>query len=98
MKYLTIAPSYTQSCIRDDFNGPIELESLSLPKDFIEEINSWHLQYRMIIPLNEHQRKEQMKTIEILDKQGLKIAEKIKILLNAKVRYFSEGKLKYLEK
>ncbi len=96
MKYLTISPNYTQSCIRDDIEGPIELSCLELPESIVNEIKLWHQRYREIIPLSMDERQKISQTIEELDQQGIKIALKIKELLNAKVKYFSEGKLKYL--
>lgn len=98
MRYLTMAADYTGSCLRDDFTGPIELTSLDLPQEFIEEIISWHCLYRKIIPLSEEQREKIMNEIDTLDAQGLKITEKLKTLIygGAKIRYYSEGRLKYL--
>ncbi len=98
MKYLTIIPDYTGSCIKDDFTGQIEIEELGLPQDFIDEISSWHESYKIIIPLSDAQRLAQMEEIEKLDKKGLKLSQKLtKLLLGgAKVKYFSEGLMKYL--
>ena len=38
MKYLVLAPDYTSSCIRDEFNGSIELSKLNLPVGLESEI------------------------------------------------------------
>lgn len=97
MKYLTIMPDYTGSCIKDDFSGePIDLDSMELPEDFLEKILSWQSAYRKIIPLPEEERKKLFEEIENLDNQGINIARKLIKLKNVKVRYFSEGKLKYI--
>jgi hypothetical protein len=98
MRYITIAPDYTGSCIRDDFNGQLDLTDLDLPEDFIKEISMWHELYKEIIPLSEEQREDREKDINVLDFQGLRLAEKLKELMSRdiKVRYFSEGKLTYL--
>jgi hypothetical protein len=98
MRYLTLIPDYTQSCIKDDFNGIIEVEELELPQDFIAKILSWHLAYRKIIPLDAYQREILINEIEELDREGLKLAKELSKLLSggAKVKYFSEGKLKHL--
>ena len=98
MKYLTLIPDYTGSCIQDDYNGRIELSELNLPGDLIGEIEIWHELYRAIIPLSEEQRLNKLQTIEQLDLQGLQLAKKISQLIpgGAKVRYYSEGKYKYL--
>jgi hypothetical protein len=98
MKYLTVAPDYTGSCIIEDFDGRIDVQNLGLPIDFIKVVETWHSSYREIIPLNEEQRLEKMDFIETLDREGVQIAKKLEALIHggAKVKYFSEGKLKYL--
>lgn len=98
MRYLILMPDYTQSCIKDEYNGYLEYEELNLPQDVIDEINSWHFAYKEFIPLSEKQRKSKMEEIELLDKQGINIAKKIISLCNfpLKIKYFSEGKLKYI--
>lgn len=96
--YLILAPDYTGSCIRDEFNGPIELSSLKLPIDLENEINKWHLRYRKIIPLSDNERLLRIHEIEALDKIGIELAKKIanSISDKIKIRYFSEGKLKFI--
>jgi len=98
MKYLTLIPDYTGSCIQDDYNGRIELNELNLPQGLINEITDWHKSYRKIIPLSEEQRLGKIQEIERLDLQGLELAERISQMISgdAKVRYYSEGKCKYL--
>lgn len=96
--YLTLIPNYTQSCIKDDFNGIIDINALGLPKELISEINIWHTKYREIIPLSMEQRHIMSSEIEKLDEQGILIAKSIKKFSsrNIKIKYFSEGKLKHL--
>lgn len=98
MKYLTLIPDYTGSCIQDDAGNAIEIQDLNLPKDFIDELASWHSAYREIIPLSDEQRLAITDRIEELDNIGLSLAGKLKDLMpgGAKVKYFSEGKLKFL--
>ena len=98
MRYLTIMPDYTESCIVDDYKGRIKLKELNLSKPFLQEIEDWHLRYRKIIPLSDEQREIQKKEIEELDMQGLQLALKLEQLLpkETKIKYFSEGKLKFL--
>lgn len=98
MRYLTIAPDYSRSCIKDDFNGFVDLSEMKLPQDFIEEIFSWHLLYKQIIPLSIEDREKMFDEIDRLDQQGLRIADRLRELAEggAKVKYYSEGRLKYL--
>ena len=98
MRYIVLMPDYTGSCVRDEFGEEIKLESLNLPKNILDEINIWHEAYRKIIPLTMEERTQKIDDIEKLDVQGLKIANSLKKLIpgGAKVKYFSEGKLKYI--
>ena len=98
MRYLTIIPDYTKFCIQDDFNEQIKIEELHLPENYIKEVTSWHARYRSIIPLDDNERQKQKLEIERLDKQGLELSKKLQQLVpgGAKVKYFSEGLLKYL--
>lgn len=98
MKYIVIIPDYMGSCIRDEFEGEIAVESLELPDDIINEINAWHNNYRKIIPLSTKERGQRKEEIEKLDAQGLELAKCLETLIpgGAKVKYFSEGKLKYM--
>jgi hypothetical protein len=38
MKYIVLMPDYTGSCIRDEFEGEIAVESLNLPKETFNEM------------------------------------------------------------
>ncbi len=99
MKYLTLIPDYTGSCIQDVDNKRIEINELGLPQDLAHEIESWHALYKKIIPLSEEQRLERIKHIEELDEQGLRLAREISQLVpgGAKIRYYSEGKYQYMD-
>jgi len=98
MKYIILMPDYTGSCIRDEFGEEINLKSLNLPKYILNEINTWHNEYRKIIPLDMKERSQKIEEIEKLDSQGLELARNLQKLIpgGAKVKYFSEGKLKYI--
>ena len=98
MRYLTIAAEYTQSCLRDDFEGPIQPESLGLPEDLCSELRAWNEAYRRVIPLNEEERgrSEVASLIRRLDEQGRSMASRVEEAAEAKVRYFSEGEHCYL--
>ena len=98
MRYLTIIPDYTGSCIKDDYIGQIDIDDLELPQDYVDEISSWNESYRIIIPLSDEQRAVRRREIENLDKKGLELSRKLTglVLGGAKVKYFSEGLMKYL--
>lgn len=100
MRYLTIAADYTDSALRDDFQGPIDPETLGLPTQLSEELRMWNDEYRRVIPLdeNERQQPEIAALIRRLDGRGQELAEDVAsaLLHNAKVRYYSEGHLRYV--
>lgn len=98
MRYLTIIPNYTGSCIKDDYTGQIDIKDLELPQDYVSKISSWHKSYRAIILLSDEQRATRKGEIEDLDKQGLEFSRRLTYLVSggAKVKYFSEGLMKYL--
>jgi len=98
VKYLTLAPDYTRSCIKDEFSEIIEIKSLSLPDDFKTQLEDWHIEYRKIIPLDEAERIKKSQLIDKLDKVGISLTKQLSMLIEggAKIKYFSEGHLKYL--
>lgn len=97
MKYLTMASDYTNSCIRDDFANEIDLKILNLPKDLLNSIISWNEEYKEIMLLDEIDRVKKTSRIEQLDKEGIRLTLGLtKFLKDVKIRYYSEGKLKYL--
>lgn len=101
MRYLTLAADYTQGSLRDDFVGPVEPEELGLPMTLCEELRTWNEEYRSIIPLSEEtrQRIENTALIKRLDDEGRALAQRVTDALEpeAKVRYYSEGHLRYLQ-
>ena len=98
MRYLTIGADYTQSCVRDEFAGPVEPELIGASTALCAEIRSWNEEYRRVIPLDEGERRdpEIEALISRLDQRGLRIARAIQeSTSDVKVRYFSEGHLRY---
>jgi hypothetical protein len=98
MKYLTLAADYTQSPLRDDFVGPVVPEEIGVPWELGDRIRDWNTRYRTIIPLDEAQRSHgsTAELIEALDDEGLSLVNEIAdALSDVKVRYFSEGHLRY---
>ena len=98
MRYLTLIPDYTNSCLQDDFEGYLQLSELKLSHNLLDSLKKWHEEYKKIIPLPIEQRNKIMDQINNLDRDGLKLAKQIskEIPGGAKVKYFSEGQLKYI--
>jgi len=101
VRYLTVAADYTQSSLRDDFEGPVEPEALDLPKALCDELRKWNDQYRKVIPLGEEARTraDTAELISRLDEQGQGLAQRVADALKpeAKVRYYSEGHMRYAQ-
>jgi len=100
MRYLTLAANYNEFCVQDDFNGVVDPKELALPSEIIDKLNDWNATYKKIIPLDMSQRKVEdiQKSIAKLDDIGLELVDVLKkcIQCGVKIRYFSEGHLKYL--
>jgi hypothetical protein len=99
MRYLTLAADYTQSALRDDFLGSMVPEEVGLSEELGTRIRGWNDRYRVVIPLSEEARgsRETRELIEALDGEGVALVAEIEAQLeDVKVRYFSEGELRYL--
>jgi hypothetical protein len=98
MKYLTVSADYRGTGIKDDFVGPVNPASLSLPTDLWKRVESWVGKYQPIIPMSPRERLLIQEQIEDLDSEGIAIARMIAEQSEdpVKVRYFSEGKLQFI--
>ncbi|HEX9696347.1 MAG TPA: hypothetical protein VGB64_08535 [Actinomycetota bacterium] len=99
MRYLTLAADYTQSALRDDHLGAVVPEEVGLAGELGDRIRDWNTRYRGIIPLSPEQRAEApaVGVIEELDQEGLSLAREIaESQPDLKVRYYSEGHLRYV--
>jgi hypothetical protein len=99
MRYLTLMADYTQSGLRDDHVGAVVPEEVGLSGDLGDRIRAWNERYRAVIPLDEMARTERQaaELIEELDRLGLSLVEEIAEYPEIKVRYFSEGHLRYVQ-
>lgn len=99
MRYLTLAADYTQSALRDDFVGTVVPEEVGLTEGLGDRIREWNGKYKAIIPLDEAERGSgpTAELIKELDEEGLLLVDAIEAeLSDTKVRYFSEGRLRYI--
>ena len=99
MRYLTLTADYTQSPLRDDFVGPVVPEEIGLPWEMGDRIRDWNTRYRVVIPFDVADRAcgPLSALIDELDEEGVRLATEIAEGLDgAKVRYYSEGRLRYL--
>lgn len=97
MKYLILTADYA-SFLRDEFDEDFDYLDLNLSPDLIERLEEWHDDYLPIIQLDSGERLRISNEIIKLDERGIGLAKEIKLQLGeAKVKYFSEGLLKYIE-
>jgi hypothetical protein len=98
VRYLIFDSDYRGTGIRDEFSGQITPESLGLPEELAERIAKWVADYQPIIPIPTKERWKHAERIEELDKVDLDLARSVKAHFgaSAKVKYYSEGKLKQM--
>jgi len=98
MRYLSFMADYTGSCLKDDYDSEIDLGYFGLPKEVLNKIHIWNKKYSQVIPLSEGERLSCNKEIDALDAEGISICNELKEIISedVKLRYFSEGKFKYL--
>ncbi|HXY60775.1 MAG TPA: hypothetical protein VEH26_04120 [Chthoniobacterales bacterium] len=98
MRYLVVDADYRGTGIRDEFTGQITPESVGLPQDLVERITKWVADYQPIIPVPSRERWKRSGEIEKLDEIGLDLARAVEghFGAGARVKYFSEGKLKQM--
>jgi hypothetical protein len=97
-RYLTISADYLSSGIKDDFNGELQCEDLPISLELWELLTNWVKSYSTIIQEDVIARREKLGKIKQLDDEGILILKKISQELGSgyKIRYYSEGLLKYL--
>jgi hypothetical protein len=96
MKYLVLTADCT-SFLRDEFNNEFDYLNLNLPIALIEKLRVWYEDYLPIIQLDNEERLKMNTEIIGLDERGLELAKEIRGQLgDVKVKYFSEGLLRYI--
>ncbi len=98
MRYLVLSADYF-GYLRDEFSGKFALDEVPLPQELVRRVEEWLNEYRPIISMNDKLRGLAGVKIDALDATGksLAIAIAANIRGGAKVKYFSEGLLRYLE-
>ena len=95
MMYLTLSTD-VNSFLKNDFDSNFNLDELNMSSSLLNELNSWYNDYYPIILIDINERKNIQTVIEELDKRGILLAQKLmKVNNDIKVRYYSEGLLKY---
>ena len=100
MRYLTLSADYGDLSLRDEAVGAVDLVSLGLAGDLLGDLQAWNSRYQPIIPMDMEERQFDGAAglIDELDELGLALAGRLADALGggAKVKYYSEGRLRYL--
>lgn len=99
MRYLTLAADYGDLSLQDEQLGTVSVKRLDVPAALIDDLVAWNDRYQKIMPLGIDERVQDPvpAVISDLDRQGLDLAQRLAMALtDAKVRYYSEGLLRYV--
>jgi hypothetical protein len=100
MRYLTLSADYGALSLRDEEAGPLALADVDVPASLTRELEAWNSRYQPIVPMDmeERQSGEVAALIDELDQLGLALAGRLADALGggAKVKYYSEGRLRHL--
>jgi hypothetical protein len=97
MRYLTLSTDYN-SFLKDDFDSNFSVKELGIPDSLLDEIIIWYKEYHPYILMDSNERRLKYSEIDKLDLKGKNLALAITKSINedVKIRYYSEGRLKYL--
>jgi hypothetical protein len=97
MRYAVLSADCGEPSLRDDSGRDAQDVWRALSQSLRDDIAEWHEAYQVVIPMDMVQRTEKAALIQELDRRGLELADSTTGELHpAKVRYYSEGRLRYL--
>lgn len=96
MNYCILAADYSDNYLKDEFSGKDVLNDLDLDQDIKEKLKTWNENYKKIIPMELEERMLNIILIEKLDVEGIGLSKIIEKQNKIKVKYFSEGLLKFI--
>ena len=96
MRYVTLSAGYTEPSLLDEACGPLDVRRAGISEELTGRIIAWNEEYQVVIPREPAEREEMTDLIERLDASGIALAREVQLeLAPAKVRYYSEGRLRY---
>lgn len=100
MMHLTLSADYLGFSLRDGAAEVVTPQDLGLSAELVAELDHWNSRYQSIIPMEMAERQEGRPSslIRELDQAGQELADRIANIVPGKfkVRYYSEGLLKYM--
>lgn len=95
MMYLSLSADAYQPSLRDEQEGSVSLDLL--PHEIRDQLQAWNSEYQPVVQMTREERATAVGLIDDLDRRGMDIASRIETALApAKVRYYSEGRLRSL--
>lgn len=96
MRYLTLAADYLDPSLVDVLLGRLDVRESGVSEELGKRIFEWNKEYQVVIPCDLLEREALNDLIEDLDEKGAALARDVqRELAPAKVRYYSEGWLRY---
>jgi len=100
VRYLTLAADYGALSLRDEEVGAVDLVDLDAPSDLVNDLVAWNERYQPIVPMDmeDRQAAPAAATIDELDRLGIALAKRVAAAIGsgAKVKYYSEGRLRQM--
>lgn len=98
MRYLTISADYRSSGIKDQ-DSELHRGDIEVPDLLWEMLQKWVADYSSIVMMDLQERANASSEISQLDLRGLQLVEDFRNALgpDVKIRYYSEGLLRYLK-
>lgn len=95
-----MSASYSGDCVRNEFGGEVDLNSLGVTVDTISNLVKWNSKYKQIMPMTREQRVEHHKLIKLLDSEGIELSYTLEAELSdsSKIKYYSEGLLQFVHR
>lgn len=95
MKYLILRADYNNQFLVNEFD---QEDEVSLPLEIWERFIDWNEQYKKFIPMSMEERKHYNQEINRLDEDALILMSELHRVFgsNIKIKYFSEGRMKYI--
>lgn len=97
MRHLILSADYLRPSLRDEDSSTESDPWQELSPTLAAEILEWNDRYQVVVPMDMPARVTAAGLIDQLDRDGVDLAARIQDDLNpAKVRYYSEGLMRYL--
>jgi hypothetical protein len=96
VRYLVLSADYLEPRLRDDSRDDDANSWRVLSLELQADLARWNRDYQVVVPMDLAQRTQAADLIQELDTRGLQLARRISLEVGpSKVRYYSEGLMRY---